>query len=341
VVGLALAVPLEHLSTLPRSEQIPTGETIPKVYRWLADNPVSAYAEVPPRGEALVSRETLDMYFSAVSFRSVIHGYTAYPPMLTRVLRRMAAQFPSEGAIQALQRVGVDTVVVHHGRPLGRDLFHQLRGRGDEDPESHAAALRLAGLDLYDRLPEAVREGRIRRLARFSGPDDALYQSTADEVYALVPTPPLAAAPFPSGRRRLDPAWRYRTKFGDPAPATDGDLATAWEVARRLNGDEFFEVTFHRPERVSGFVLRLRRDSVFPTRFRIGAQDLRGNWAEVARFDDAHALQLIDRLLSDARETAIGFDLGGREVTGLSLLVEEAGTSPEGWKIPEIEVWVP
>ena len=77
------------------------------------------------------------------------------------------------------------------------------------------------------------------------------------------------------------------------------------------------------------------------TRLRIGAQDLGGNWAEAARFDDAHALQLVDRLLADARNAAIGFDLGAREVRGLSLLVEEGGTSPEGWKIPEVEVWVP
>jgi len=80
---------------------------------------------------------------------------------------------------------------------------------------------------------------------------------------------------------------------------------------------------------------------VFPTRFRLGAQDLRGNWAEVARFDEAHALQLVDALLRDPGQAALGFELAGREVTGLNLLVEEGGTSPEGWNIPEIEVLVP
>ena len=33
--------------------------------------------------------------------------------------------------------------------------------------------------------------------------------------------------------------------------------------------------------------------------------------------------------------------LGGRELSGISLLVDEAGTSFEGWSLPEVEVWVP
>ena len=340
-LALALAVPLEHLSPLPHSERIPIGRRIPQVYRWLAEHPVQGYAEVPTRGESLVRRETLEMYFSTVGFKPVIHGYTAYPPLLSRLLRRLAAEFPSEAALQAFARVGVDTVVVHHGRPLGVDLDHQLKGQGEVDPARLESLVRVAGLDLYDRLPEAVGAGRLRLLARFAGPAAGLFESTADEIYRIVPPDRHPAAPFPSGRRRLDPAWRYRTKSGDPGPACDGDLATAWQVPRKLNGDEFFEVVFPRPLRVSGLALRLRRDSVFPTRYRIGAQDLRGSWAEVARFDEAHALQLVDALLRDPGQAALGFELAGREVTGLNLLVEEGGTSPEGWNIPEIEVLVP
>ena len=67
-----------------------------------------------------------------------------------------------------------------------------------------------------------------------------------------------------------------------------------------------------------------------------------GRWTELARFDAGHRLQLLDRLLEDPRSAAIGFDLGpaGRGLDGVSLLVEEAGTSFEGWSIPELEVWV-
>ena len=50
-------------------------------------------------------------------------------------------------------------------------------------------------------------------------------------------------------------------------------------------------------------------------------------------------LQLVDVLLADPRRAALGFDLGGVELTGLRLLVDETGTSPDGWSLPEVEVW--
>jgi hypothetical protein len=339
--GLALLVPLEHLSPLPVHETVPVGDRIPAVYRWLATSNANAVAEVPVRGEGLVREETLEMYFSTTHWQRLIHGYTAYPPLLTRILRRAAAQFPGEGSLQALQRVGVDTVVVHHGRALGTDLLNQIPGRDDVGKRAeHERRLRLAGLDLYPRLPAAVAAGRLRREARFEGPGARLQDSTADEVYRILPAPPLAPAPFPSGRRHRGAAWRYRTKLGDPAPAADADPRTAWVVARSLLGDEFYEITFDRPVAVAGVVLPLQWDSVFPTRFRIGGRDGEGRWLEVARFDDAHLMQLVDRLLTD-EPAALGFDLGGRELTGVSLLVEEGGTSFDGWRLPEVEVWVP
>jgi hypothetical protein len=338
---LAALVPLEHLSRLSASERVPVGRRVPEVYRWLAAQPVVALAEVPIHGEGLVREETLEMYFSAYHFRRLIHGYTAYPPLLTRVLRRVAAQFPWDGALAIFQRLGIDTVVVHHGRPLGEDLALRLRDTRQRDPETLAQSLRRARLDLYDRLPAAVAAGAIRREARFEGPAARLYESTADEVYRIVSAPALEPAAFPTGHRVRDPSWQYRAKLGDPAAAADGDLSTAWIVDRALLGDEFIEVTFDHPIAVAGLVLPLRRESAFPTRFRVAGRTPEGRWMELARLDDAHVLQLVERLRADPRQAAIGFDLGGRELTGLSLMVDEAGTSFEGWSLPELEVWVP
>ena len=337
-IALAAVVPLEHLSPLPVTERVPVAHRVPEVYRWIAANPTGAIAEVPVHGEGLVREETLEMYFSAYHFKPIIHGYTAYPPLLTRHLRRLAAEFPSAVSLHALQRVGVDTVVVHHGRPLGADLARRLRDTAE--PERLPDLLRLANQDLYDRLPAGVSAGRIRLEARLDGPPARLFRSTADEVYRIAPQPPMPAASFPIGRAVHDPSWRLRSKAGDPAPAFDEDMDTAWTVPRALLGDEFLEATFPRPILVSGVVLRLRRDSVFPTRFRLAGR-VAGRWTELARFDAGHALQLLDRLLADPRSAAIGFDLGpaGRELGGVSLLVEEAGTSFEGWSIPEVEVW--
>jgi len=318
---LAAVIPLEHLSPLPLTEQVPVGGDVPAVYGWLSRNPVRAVAEVPTRGEGLVRMETVEMYFSTYHFKPLIQGFAGYPPLLGNLLRRLAAEFPSEVSLDGFQRVGVDTVVVHHGRPEGREL--------------------------YQRLPEAVATGRIVRVARFAGESARVYQGTVDEVYRIVPATPLPAAPFPRGHRLQNPRWRYRAKAGNPALATDGDLSTAWVVPDPLIGDEFFEgdlffaVAFDRPVLVSGLVLRLRRDSAFPTRFRIIGRDLQGRRVRLARYDEAHTLQLLDRASADHRTAALGFDLGGRELTALSLLPEKGGTSFFGWSLPEFEVWVP
>ena len=343
LAGLALAalVPLEHLGTLPLSERVPVAGRVPEVYRWLASHHVHALAEVPIHGEGLVREETEEMYFSTAHFKPIVDGYTAYPPLLSRLLRRLAAEFPSETTLQVFGRLGIDTVVVHRGRPLGADLARRLRDTGQRDPAAFARLLRLAELDLFDRLPAAVAAGSIRLEARFDGPAARLWLSDADEVYRVLPAPAHSPAPFPSGHRLRDPGWHYRTKLGDPSPAADGDPATSWTVPRFLLGDEFFEVTFDRPLRVAGVVLPLRRDSVFPTRFRVAGRGAGGQWTELARLDEAHVLQLVDALVADPRRGALGFDLGGRELSGISLLVDEAGTSFEGWSLPEVEVWVP
>ena len=303
---LAALVPLEHLSPLPAVERVPVGGDVPPVYPWLATAPVRAIAEVPVHGEGLVRKETLEAYYSTYHWRPVIHGYTAYPLLVTKVLRRMAAEFPSDVALQAFDRVGVDTVVVHTDRAEER---------------------------LKAAVGNATAAGRLERLAAFAHP--------ATDVYRVHAGPTTNAAPFPRGRRVRETGWRYRTKVGEPEPAADGDPATAWRVPRALNGDEFYEIRFDRPLPVSGVVLRLNRDSAFPTRLRVGGLDLQGRWTELARLDDAHWLQLLDGVLAHPGPGALGFDLGGRTLAGVILQPGEGGQSFEGWSIPEIEVLTP
>jgi hypothetical protein len=340
---LAALVPLEHLSLLPQHVRVPAGRELPAVYSWLRQNDVRAVAEVPIHGEALVRKETLEEYFSTAHFRPIVHGYVSYPPLITRLLRRLAAEFPSEATLQAFRRAGVDTVVVHHGRPVGLDLAEKLRWADARTrDEAGPRLMREARLDLFARLPEAVAAGQVARLARFEGASGRVYEGTADEVYRIAPgAPTIVPAPQPRGRRLRDPAWTYRAKLGAAALAADGLMDTAWVVARPLRGDEFWEVTFDRPRAVAGVVLPLSRTSVFPTRFRLGGRDAAAGWTEIARFDDAHALQLLEQLLRSPRGARVGFDLGGRTWSGISLLVSETGTSYDGWLLPEIEVWVP
>ena len=315
VAALALAVPLEHLSPLPLTERIPVWGEVPAAYRWLARDGARAVAEVPIHGEGLIRKETLEEYFSTYHFKPIIHGYVSYPPLLSVLLRRAAADFPSESSVQVLQRVGVDTVVVHHGRG------------------------KASGLD--DSVAAAVAAGRLASVARFSGPEAHVYDGTMDAVVRLPPVPGEAAAPMPGGVRARAAAWRYAASAGDARAAGDGDMSTAWIVPGELRGDEVLEVLFDRSLELAGVVLPLRRDSAFPTVLRVEGRRADGAWGRLARLDNPHILQLVDQLLVHPGEASLGFDLTGREATGVRLLPAEGARGFDGWVIPELEVRVP
>jgi hypothetical protein len=338
-LALAVLIPLEHVSPLVTHVQVPAGARIPAVYEWLRTHPARAAIDLPYFGDAQPRAETLKMLFAAHHGTRIVNGTGAFQPLLTRLLLRVCTTFPSEACLQALQRVGVDTVILHAGQSLEGGIEGIVPSDAPEREARVARLLRVAGLDTYDRVPDALAEGRLVGVARFEGPQARLFESTADEVYRLRPQPPLPAAPFPAGRRLLKTGWSYRTKLGNPGPAADGNLATAWVVRQALKGDEFFEVVFDQPERVSGVVLPLLRNSQFPSRFRILTRSTQGQWREAARLDAPHVLQLVDALLREPREATLGFVLPGEPVTGIRLSIEEGGASFLGWNLPEVEVW--
>jgi hypothetical protein len=319
---LAALLPIEHLSPPQTTVRVPVGSDVPEVYRWLALNPVHAVAEVPIHGFGLIRFETLDEYFSTYHFRPIIHGLVTFEPPLTRLLRQMADEFPSESSLDAFQRVGVDTVVVHWGRVGAQGL-------------------------LRSKLEAAEAGGRLVRRARLEGPGAHVYEGSLDEVYGLVPVPAAPAASFPRGHRVRDPDWRYAANDGNPELAGDGDLSTAWSVPGELQGDEFLQIAFRgRALSVSGLVLPevgcLGTVPTFlPTRFRVKGRLPDGRWVELARLDHAHLLQRVDHLLANPGRGAVGFDLKGERLTAIRLLLEEGSKSFEGWSLPEVEIWTP
>lgn len=309
---LGLLVPVEHLGAVALTERVPVGREVPEVYRFLAAEPVRALAELPVHGEALVRKETLEQYFSLVHRRPIIHGYVSYPPLLTQVLRRLAARAPEAAALSGLARAGVDTLVVHAGR--------------SEAP------------DLETRAVEAVARGWLTRRARFTGAAAHVFAGTADEVYRIGSPLAVPSAPFPRGERAARAGWTYRAKAGEPALAGDGRLDTAWRVARALRGDEFFEAAFPQVVCASGVVLELRRDSAFPTRFKVAGRRTDGEWIPIAFYDAEHERQLLDRLLESPRAPALGFAVSPLALLGVRLMVEPGGASFEGWSIPEVQL---
>jgi hypothetical protein len=313
--ALAILVPLEHIGSLPRLQRVPVGDDVPQVYRWLATHPVRALAEVPIHGEGLVRKEALEMYFSTYHFARIVQGYESYQPLLSNEMRRLVSEFPSERSLAALSHVGVDTILVHHGRPGSKDLGPQLL--------------------------QAERNSRIFRVERFAGLEAKVFEGEADEVYRIVSSPRARAASFPRGQRLRGPAWRYRASAGLPELAGDNDRDTLWTIEGPLRGGEFIELSFGEALAVSGVVMQLRMDSSFPSRFRIEGKTEEGRWLPLARYDAAHAIQLLDRLMSDPSQAAVGFVLESRPLLGLRLVAGSPNGGFFGWSTPEIEVWVP
>ena len=325
-------VPLEHLGTLPVSERVPVAHRVPEVYRWIAAHPTGAMAEVPVHGEGLVREETLEMYFSAYHFKPIIHGYTAYPPLLTRHLRRLAAEFPSPASLHALQRVGVDTVVVHHGRPLGADLARRLR----DTAQIERAPRRSCGSP--SRTCTTACRRRWRRGASawrraFEGPPARLFRSTARRgLPDRRRRTPMPVAPFPAGHAVRDPALGLprqgrRSRARVRRRHAHGVGRAAGAAGRRVPGGDVPAAA----ARVGGGdapAARQRVPDALPRRGTRG-RPLDGAGALRRRRTRCSSSTACSTIPASA---AIGFDLGpaGRELGGISLLVEDGGDELRG-----------
>ncbi|MEO8500686.1 MAG: hypothetical protein ABI565_07210 [Vicinamibacteria bacterium] len=336
---LGLVAVLEHLSPLTIVTEIPKPKELPAVYKWLRSRPSEPVAEIPVRGEALIRQETIEMFFATYHHQREVLGYTAYPTLLSKVVRRALLEFPADATLSVLSRIGVHRVIVHEGRDVAPDLRSQIFNFGPQDRERRfAAAVAEAGLDVVANAEAAARSGRLTREARF-GPWNAGDLSEKGEiVYRFDQAPNIVAAALPEGARVATTRLRLRTKEGDAASAFDGRTDTSYILGRPLRGDEFIEARFDRPIPISGVELVLRHESAWPTRFRIAVLRADGEWVEAARWDGPHLVQLVDGLLKDPRVGTIGFALNGEPVLGVSLLPQEGATSAAGWNLPEFRI---
>ena len=242
---LAAAVPLEHLSTAARDRARARGRAACR--RSTAGSRrtrAGAIAEVPVHGEGLVREETLEMYFSAYHWKPIIHGYTAYPPLLTRLLRRLAAEFPSDGGACGAARVGVDTVVVHHGRPLAPisraacairrrpSASRSPAPRGPGSLRSLAAGRGRRGASAWRRGSRARRRGSsaARRTRCTASPPG---RADRGRAVPLRPRRPRAGLGAPLQGRRPAAGLRRRLAHGLRRPPRAARATSSWRCASR------------------------------------------------------------------------------------------------------------
>jgi hypothetical protein len=338
-IALAAIATFEHLSPIALITEVPRPAEVPAVYKWLATLPREAMVEIPVRGEALIRQETTEMFFATFHRMRSPLGYTAYPTLLSKVVRRAMLEFPSEASLTALSKIGVRRVVVHEGRDIAPDLRSQIFNFGPQDRERRfAEAVADAGLDVVANSRAAEQNGRIALEMRFGPWQAGSFSGGSARVYRLEATPKIAGAPSPVGAPIPFRELRIRTKEGDATLAFDGRLDTNYTLGRHLRGDEFIEARFDSPRKVSGVEIALRHESAWPTRFRIAVLREDGQWVEVARFDGAHLVQLVDALLEDPRGASIGFVLSGEPVRGVSVLPQIGATSAAGWNLPELRI---
>ena len=337
-MALAAIAVFEHLSPLALTTEIPKPAQLPAVYKWLAAQRDEPVAEIPIRGEALIRQETVEMFFATYHRQRETLGYTAYPTLLSKVVRRALLEFPSEACLTVLDRIGVHRIILHEGREVAPDLRNQIFNFGPQDREKRfAEAVGDAGLDVESSAALAARAGRLIREVRFGRWQAGSLSEGGESVYRF-DRASVAAAPRPEGRRVPSTRLRLRTKEGDAAEAFDDRTDTSYVLGRPLRGDEFIEARFAEPIAVSGVELVLRHESAWPTRFRIAVLREDGQWVEAARWDGPHLVQLVDGLLKDPRAGTIGFVLGGERVLGVSLLPQIGGTSTGGWSLPELRI---
>ncbi|MEO5761778.1 MAG: hypothetical protein ABIR28_05630 [Vicinamibacteria bacterium] len=339
VLGL-LAV-AEHFSPLTITTDVPRRLELPAVYQWLSTQPSSPIAEVPVRGEALIRQETTEMFFATYHHQRNPLGYTAYPTLLSKVVRRALLEFPSEASLTVLEKIGVHRAIVHEGRELAPDLRNQVFNFGPQNREDRfAEGVAAAGLDVIANSDAAERDGRLIREARFGSWRAGDFGEDGERVYRFSQTHPrlVSAAPRPSGVRVESNRLTLRTKDGDARNAFDDRMDTSYILERPLRGDELVEARFDQPVQVTGVEIVLRHESAWPTRFRIAALREDGQWVEVARWDGAHMVQLVEGLLRNPRVGTIGFVLSGEPVRGISLLPQIGGTSAAGWNLPEFRI---
>jgi hypothetical protein len=325
-LGCAILAPLEHVSVLPTTQRVPTGAEVPAVYRWLAARPARAVVELPGNGESLVRKDTLEEYFSLFHGKPIVHGYVSYPPPLSRVLSRAAAEFPSETSLEVFRRVGVDTLLVHHGRNRAFDLAVRAAGA-------------LGDLQLVKTFPQpwVIPAPQIWAPSTVGRPPAVPIFTTRTDVYHLPAGTPVAPAPLPRGRRGADAAWRVSASSGHPGHAADRLSDTVW----RTDPDDregIYEITFPQPVRVSGLTIPVSWKTNWPNRFRVEGRGTDGGWARLASLDTPHVLQLVEQLLASPQGGSLGFDLGGASASAIRLRASP-GSENKGWALSEVEVW--
>jgi len=297
VGGLLILLPAEHLSVPLPCWTISSGDRVPFVYRWLAEQPgEGAVLEFPPNPIRFRRHEVWWMHYSTYHWHPLVNGFSSFFPLhfdfVINSLLRGRDGFPSNDTLGLLGRLGVKYVIVH------------------EDPWSTEGQVALARFKR--RL--ATYQDRIVHVRSFDDSecvDKDQVGSCRAKVYRLR-QPSQTGRPKEVAWHRVDlsrAACQAPGSESDCRRALDGDVHTDFESGESAaNHRPVLRVFLDTPVRVTGVGLvtgLYSRD--YPRRVRVrGFVD--GRWLPLApRLD---VVGFLDDMLERPESAEMRFALG-------------------------------
>jgi hypothetical protein len=310
----------EHWGAPLPPASVPTGASVPPVYRWLAQEP-SPLAEIPVFPDRALRLRSAYPYFSTYHWRPVPIGRTSFYPPAHDLLAWSLRAFPDATSLLALERLGIRTVVVH---PLGWPAAERAARLAAIEAEPRLRLHRA-----FDNQPEprfaplGLGEERVYRLVGESGPPPALCQPD-DEV-------PRGSWALAHSGRKL------------PDLVRDGDRRTAWFTHDPQRPGDLLAVTLPRPEIVSAVVVELYYPfDEFPRRLLIEASEDGEAWRRVPYADGPEERwALLDELVRTPREARAVYRLPPTPLRALRLALssrEHDDAWPQ-WSVPELRLY--
>ena len=293
---------LEHLSVPLDLTHLPTGDAMPSVYRWIAeDHDIGVIAEVPST-RYLGERWDMDgMYYSTVHWRRTLQGWSSFNPPIFNTIRWRMFHFPEEETVTLLEKLGVDAIVV---RPEADDSLRQSNERWTRIgpfPEGHVVL-------------------RLKRSAgmKFRPPEDS--------------RSPLV---------NLDPgAWRLRSSPPGPTEqAIDRNLKTSWSTVGHQKEHHYFAVHFSSLRKPRLLTMRAPTQYGFPMRFEILGLLEDRTWTRLP-FDRASAYdRFFAQLLYEPSAARLEVELDAPPVWEILIRITETDAFQMPWAIRELRIF--
>jgi len=303
VVAISALVFIEHLSIPLKLAPLPTGEEIPKVYHWMAEQQdVNVIAEVPTTRYWGERADADPMYFSTVHWKKTVQGFTGYFPPAYNYIRWRLFHFPDRESVSFLEKLGVDTVVVQ--------------------PE-HLDVDELAGNEAW-KLEGPFPEGHVAlRLKQARGMNF--------ETPGKRGGPPLI---------ELDPTrWRVHGSTPGARRAKDRDPDTSWSTVEFQTEHDFYAIRFPESTRPALVSMLVGPPFEFPMHFEILGLLESGAWQSLDFEHDVTYDRFVAKLLKLPLEATLDVALDPPPVREIRIRITKTDSFEMPWTLSEVHVY--